>query len=117
MISADTLRHSRGKFYQWNNKDNDISDSEVEQQMAKPSGQMGIASCGRSDSSSGTEGSYDIYDGDAKVCHIYWSCPWGSQTNTFTVSEVDDNYMVQATDQNMDSGAIGTVNIKVAKSG
>ena len=80
-----------------------------------PKADGGIASCGRSDASSGTEGSYDIYDGDSRVCSIYWNCPWGSKTNAFTVSNIPEDYMVQATGQNLDSGALGTVSIKVAK--
>merc|ERR1711879_1096303 len=35
-----------------------------------------VSSCGRSDSASGTEGKFDIYDGDNRVCTVYWSCPW-----------------------------------------
>ncbi|KAK0707762.1 hypothetical protein B0H67DRAFT_647908 [Lasiosphaeris hirsuta] len=57
-------------------------------------GKIAIASCGRSDASSGTEGSYDIYDGETKT---------------------SDDYVVQATGQNIDSGALGSVTIKVVK--
>ncbi|KAK0710131.1 aegerolysin type hemolysin, partial [Lasiosphaeria miniovina] len=65
----------QGKFYQWDNKDHELSAADVSKQVAGPSGKIDIASCGRSDASSGTEGDYDIYEGDTKVCHIYWTAP------------------------------------------
>ncbi|KAH8911160.1 Asp hemolysin [Coniochaeta sp. PMI_546] len=106
---------SWGKFYQWDNKDKEISSGDVDNLSAQPSGNLGIASCGREDASSGTEGGYDIYDGTTKVCHISWDCPWGSKTNTFDVSDINDNYIVQATGANLYGGAIGTVTTKVVK--
>ena len=114
-LTLSSSPYPRGKFYKWDNKDNEISAGEVAKQTAGPGGNIDIASCGRSDASSGTEGSYNIYDGDTKICRVYWNCPWGSKTNTFTVSEQNDGYMVQATGQNIDSGALGTVTVKVVK--
>ncbi|KAK3361543.1 pleurotolysin A [Lasiosphaeria ovina] len=102
-----------GKLYQWDNKDQELSSADVTKQVAGPLGKIEIASCGRSGASSGTEGNYDIYNGDTRVCHIYWDCPWGKKANTFTVSNVNDNFVVQATGQNPSSGASGTVTIKV----
>lgn len=78
-------------------------------------GEMGVASCGRSDSASGTEGYFDVYDGDTHVCHVYWDCPWGSKTNKFQVTDVSDDYGVTPAGANLDSGAVGTVTIKIGK--
>ncbi|RGP64278.1 aegerolysin family [Fusarium sporotrichioides] len=114
-ISIRNVNLNWGKFYQWDNKDNEISVDAVKQIVIASGKTAGVASCGRSDASSGTEGSFDLYDGDTKICNIYWDCPWGSKTNTFTVGSVDDDYIVQATGANLNSGAIGTVNVKVAK--
>ncbi|KAG8673810.1 hypothetical protein FPOAC2_07281 [Fusarium poae] len=114
-ISLKNVSLNWGKFYQWDNKDQEISTDDVQKVVIPSNKSAGVASCGRSDASSGTEGSFDLYDGDNKICNIYWDCPWGSKTNTFTVGSVDDDYMVQATGANLDSGAIGTVTVKVAK--
>ncbi|GKU08627.1 asp-hemolysin [Fusarium langsethiae] len=114
-ISIRNVNLNWGKFYQWDNKDNEISVDAVKKIVIASSKTAGVASCGRSDASSGTEGSFDLYDSDTKICNIYWDCPWGSKTNTFTVGSFDDDYMVQATGANLNSGAIGTVNVKVAK--
>jgi hypothetical protein len=108
---------TRGKFYKWDNKDNEISTSDVDKQVATQSKDGDVAACGRSDASSGTEGSLDLYDGDVKVCHIAWDCPWGSKTNIFNTSDIDNAYLVQHTGANLDGGAIGTVTVKVAKIG
>ncbi|KAI0025421.1 aegerolysin type hemolysin [Xylariomycetidae sp. FL0641] len=104
-----------GKFYKWSNKDDEVSVADTEGKTISAGSDGGIASCGRSDASSGCEGSYDLYNGETKVCHVYFSCPWGSKTNTLNVTEIPDSYIVQASGQNLDSGALGSVNIKVAK--
>ncbi|KAM5350786.1 hypothetical protein ACJ41O_007291 [Fusarium nematophilum] len=108
------LKLSWGKFYQYDNKDTEVSSSTVGSTTIAPGNSAGIASCGRADAASGTEGSFDLYNGNVKVCNIYWDCPWGKKTNTFTVSAINDDYIVQATGANINSGALGNVTIKVA---
>ncbi|OYY23501.1 MAG: hypothetical protein B7Y65_03535 [Azorhizobium sp. 35-67-15] len=39
---------------------------------------------GRENASSGTEGSFDLYDGEMNIGNYYWDCPWGRKTNTST---------------------------------
>ncbi|KAG5660805.1 hypothetical protein KAF25_002448 [Fusarium avenaceum] len=114
-ISIKNVNLNWGKFFKYNNKDDEISTDEIKKIVIASNKSAGIASCGRSDASSGTECNLDLYDGDVKICHIYWNCPWGSKTNTFTVNDVDDNYIVQQTGANLDSGALGNVTVKVAK--
>ncbi|KAH7326019.1 aegerolysin type hemolysin [Stachybotrys elegans] len=116
-ISVQDSKVMWGKFYKWDNKDNEISGGDVEKETAGEGAEASIASCGRSDASSGTEGVFDLYDGSTKICHVYWNCPWGSKTNTFTVSDINNNYMVQHTGASLDSGALGTVTVKVVKLG
>jgi hypothetical protein len=55
-----------------------------------------------------------VDDSGTNVCRIYWNCPWGTKTNTFTVDKNNNDYDVQATGANPDRGAIGTVTVKVA---
>jgi len=81
-----------------------------------------ISSCGRSDSASGTEGSFyicidgkDDLDPDHKVCKIYWDCPWGSKTNTWGASDYDsDKYVVGVCGGSSYGGAIGNLSVVVA---
>ena len=44
---------------------------------------------------SGTEGSYDIYHGDAQVCHVYWCAPYLSGKKAFEISSVNGDYEVE----------------------
>lgn len=113
---ANTHDTIRGKFFEWSNKDHEISSAEVESKSAGANGgEVGVASCGRSDASSGTEGSFDVYDGDTHVCHIYWDCPWGSKHNKFEITNINDDYGASYDGASLDSGAIGTVTVKIGK--
>jgi hypothetical protein len=109
------LIYLRGKFYQYDNKDEEVSRDTVQNISISSGNSAGIASCGRSDSPSGTEGSFELWVGNTKICKIYWDCPWGSKRNTFTVSEVNDEYLVEATGANIDSGALGNVTVKIGR--
>jgi hypothetical protein len=104
----------RGKFYEWDNKDHEISPAQVDSLVIAQGDTKEIAACGRSDAASGTEGTVDLYQGGTKVCQLYWNCPWGSKTNTFTVRDTNPSWIVSATGANTDGGALGTVEVKVA---
>ena len=68
-------------------KDYEISVGDIENATILPGENFMISSCGRSDSASGTEGEFEIYeDGGGKVRHFYWSCPWGSKINTWRIT-------------------------------
>ncbi|KAI6779041.1 uncharacterized protein J7T54_008259 [Emericellopsis cladophorae] len=104
-----------GKFFAYDNKDREISVEQVQKTSIKPGNQAGFAACGRSDASSGTEGSFELWDGETKICKVYWDCPWGSKTKTFTVSELNDDYAVEARGANLDSVALGNVTMRINK--
>lgn len=57
----------------------------------------------------------DVYDGETKVCTIYWSCPWGSKSNDFQIRDRNEDYGVSVGDWNNDSGALGTVEVDITK--
>ncbi len=111
-----------GKFYQWDNKDKEVSNStidEIELEKGKTYPQE-ISTCGRENSSSGTEGYFYLYtnkerkDADA-ICKIYWDCPWGSKTNTWKASDYDpDKYIVSFQGGSQYGGAIGTLTLTIA---
>ncbi|OUC50242.1 hemolysin, partial [Eggerthia catenaformis] len=74
-----------GKFYRYTNKDDEISTEEVSSMNVQAGSPQWIASCGRENASSGTQGSFDCYDGNTKMGTFSWDDPWKSgATNTWS---------------------------------
>ncbi len=113
-IQVKNAKLAWGKFYE-GNKDNEISTDQVNKLVITSGNSVQIASCGREDSASGTEGSFDLYHDDIKIGTYYWECPWGSKTNisTWTPNDVAE-YITQVSGGNLDSGALGNITIKCA---
>lgn len=107
--------HPDGKFYESGNKDKEIQPSAIDNQSISAGNNSTINACGRSDAAVGTDGSFDIYDGNTLVGSYSWSCPWGSKANTSTWSPHNDNYVGQQTGANLDSGALGNISLKIVK--
>lgn len=101
-----------GKLYS-GTKDNEVQLDKVNGVTIKAGDSFTISACGREDSPSGTEGSFDLYDGDVHVGSYYWDCPWGSKSNSSTWTPGSDNYIGQQTGANLDSGALGNVTLKI----
>ncbi|KAK1752929.1 aegerolysin family [Echria macrotheca] len=114
-INVQNAHLDWGKFYEWDNKDHEISPTEVDSVVIGPGETGDVAACGRSDAASGTEGHVDLYYGNTKICELYWDCPWGSKKNTFSVKEVNEKWTVSATGASLNSGALGTVEVKVSR--
>jgi hypothetical protein len=115
-LSIKNAQLAWGKFYQYNDKDREVSSDDVNKIQIASGNVAVIASCGREDAASGTEGSFDLYDGEVNVGTYYWDCPWGSKTNTSTwTPSLNENYVTQVTGANLDSGALGNVTIKCVK--
>ncbi|CAG5166094.1 uncharacterized protein ALTATR162_LOCUS6883 [Alternaria atra] len=106
-----------GKFHRNGNKDAEISASEVNKLSISAGESIKISSCGRSDSASGTEGKVGVYDGDTRVCTIYWSCPWGSKSNNFQIQDRNKDYGITLGDWNQDSGSLGEVDVDISRKG
>ena len=100
-----------GKFYQWDDKDDEISASEINKIELNQGTYYNnvISSCGRENATSGTEGSFDMYNGDTRVATFYWDCPWGSKTNYWEVKNLNEDYYYRPGGGSKDSGAIGTL--------
>ena len=82
-----------GKFYNYPNKDNEISAGQVSEMNVTANNPQWIASCGRENASSGTQGSFDCYDGNKKMGTFVWDDPWASgATNTFAFHPASDAY-------------------------
>jgi len=105
-----------GKFHQTGNKEVEISPDDINKITIEPKRETVINSCGRSDAGSGTEGNFDIFDGDIKVGNYYWECPWGSKKNTSRwTPDSSEGYVTQVTGGSLDSGALGNITIKCVK--
>ncbi|GAA3563392.1 MULTISPECIES: aegerolysin family protein [Marinobacter] len=109
-VTIKNVTSDWGKFYS-GSKDNEVSPEDIEGKVIKAGEKFTISSCGRSDSASGTEGSFDLYHGSSHVGNYYWDCPWGSKTNTSTWTADNSEYITQVTGGNLDSGAIGNVQL------
>lgn len=115
-IVLKNVVHQWGKFYSPNNKDNEISESDLDGKVITDGNSFKFGACGRESAAAGTEGSFDIYDGNTLVASYHWDCPWGSKTNHSNLTMHDsDDYIVQVTGANIDSGALGNVFIKIGK--
>lgn len=116
-ISIKNATLAWGKFFQNPDKDKELT-TDVINKITIPSGtSANVASCGREDAASGTEGSFDLYDGTTKIGTFYWDCPWGSKANiwSWTPNSAVSNYVTQATGFNLDSGALGNGTITCVK--
>ncbi|MGH1517887.1 aegerolysin family protein [Chryseobacterium sp. JK1] len=108
---------SWGKFYEQGNKDKEISTADINKITVESGKNASICSCGRSDASSGTEGSFELYNGDTKIGKFNWDCPWGKKDNSFNWNQdaSKDSYFSSREGGNTNSGAIGNVTITCIK--
>lgn len=109
-ILADWIYLIRGKFYQYNNKDIELSTSQVNGTRILPGVNTVIAACGRKSSPSGTEGRFSVFDGNTRIFEIYFDVPWGASDNQFRIENRHPNYHVSQLPPVIERrGAIGTV--------
>ena len=104
-----------GKFYDFPDKDKEVSTKSVNDQSIPGKDTFGFAACGRENSSSGTEGQIDIMEGDKRIFQLYWSCPW-SGSNQLYYRYVAKNWYPFLPSIST-AGAIGTVTIKIIYQG
>jgi hypothetical protein len=82
--------------------------------FSSPSG-ADIFSCGKKDTMSGTEGSFDLIDQSSGtlICSLHWNCPHQSSpgyTNSVKALSRNDGYVV-AIGSYPEKGALGKVNV------
>ncbi len=93
-------------------KDKEIDPSAVNNYVIQPGESLQINACGRESSPSGTTGDFDLVDttaGGKVIRHFYWDCPWGSSTNTWTISASNSGWMVESEGANLSGGALGSI--------
>lgn len=101
-----------GKFYRYTNKDDEISTEEVSSMNVQAGSPQWIASCGRENASSGTQGSFDCYDGNTKMGTFSWDDPWKSgATNTWSFTPASADYAGITSGGNATGTDIGEVTL------
>ncbi|QEZ70819.1 hypothetical protein D4A35_17950 (plasmid) [Paraclostridium bifermentans] len=105
-----------GKFHDPNNKDIPISPEDISKINIEKHDTAIIASSGKENTASGTEGVFYICDeNEDKIAAIYWDCPW-SGSNKLTIDKYNTKFAIeQSPTMISSSGAIGDVNLKVSK--
>jgi hypothetical protein len=118
ILSIKNSKLKWGKFYYPPNKSKEIKPATIDQTVIPIGITATIGTCGRSQSWSGTEGSFDLYDGATKIGMYYWNVPFGSNTNASQFT-ADDNsagkYLTEVTGGNIQGGALGDVFIVSGK--
>ncbi|EFY89875.1 hypothetical protein J3459_009877 [Metarhizium acridum] len=107
-----------GKFHKDGDKDTEITAEDVNKIFAPPGKRCFVSACGREHSPSGTEGDIDLFEGNTKICKVYWECPWGSPNNIMRILDYDpatSNYAVVLGPWNSSGGALGKVDITISK--
>lgn len=108
---------SYGKFHTPGNKDNELSESEINGVVIKSGTSARIAACGRENASAGTEGKFDIYHNDKWLATYKWDCPW-SGSNSHSLNVVNDKiYQIDKEGGNIHDGALGNIRIVCIKIG
>ena len=115
---------SWGKFYKQTNKDDELTNEQINAITIVTGRDAYICSCGRESAASGTEGSFDIYDAagpkdangnpTAKVTHVKWVCPWAGD-NSRSHEQDHDGYGVTMTGGESKDGSIGEVTLSIVK--
>ncbi|CAI6091149.1 unnamed protein product [Clonostachys chloroleuca] len=78
-LSKLTLVTFRGKWYDVPNKDQELSSATINSKKVPDKGILDIGSCGRQNSPSGCNGSFDVKDKNNKqVCKIRFAVPYGA---------------------------------------
>ncbi|OQE46744.1 hypothetical protein PENCOP_c001G09012 [Penicillium coprophilum] len=107
-----------GKFYNAPNKDNEILPRDMESLEIKDNEHLLIHTCGRDQELAGTTGTIDLDDiDDQYIATLYWNVPFGSKTNTFSVSGPGrrSQYIVAADGYNRSGTGLGTADVEVTK--
>ncbi|KAJ5180528.1 hypothetical protein N7492_003738 [Penicillium capsulatum] len=107
-----------GKFYDAPDKDKEILPRDIEGLEIKDNEHLLIHICGRDQELSGTTGTIDLDDvEDQYIATLYWDVPFGSKTNTFSVSGPGrrSKYIIAADGYNRSGTGLGTADVEVTK--
>ncbi|KAH7306558.1 hypothetical protein KP509_22G019000 [Ceratopteris richardii] len=80
-----------GKWYDYPDKDREVAAPNG--QAIAPGSILYVAACGRENSPSGTEGTFEIWSSTSKVAHVYFDCPW-SGSNKLEINRFSTQYLL-----------------------
>lgn len=106
-----------GKFVHNEDKNVEIPAHSLESNLILAGETVTISSSSEKNSTSGTEGVIDLFDGDVLFAQLYWNCPFKNEENeenAFEVRRLDSEhgYIVNVGDVNR-IGALGIINVEV----
>ncbi|KAE8355388.1 aegerolysin type hemolysin [Aspergillus coremiiformis] len=86
-LVIDDIKLVWGKIYaEGNPNGDDVPISDVNGTEIKPGKHYIFRSCGRANSSSGTEGNFNLKSNGTVDKNVYWDSPWGVGANKLAVS-------------------------------
>ena len=104
-----------GKFYEAGNKNAEIEPSKINGYIIDSGKSYKISSCGRSNASSGTQGSFALYHGDTYIGTYSWDCPWSGKNSDSLNCTSNTEYSLSKTDGNYSDGALGNIKLTCIK--
>ena len=111
-----------GKIHEYGNFDKELPASDYMNKNIRSGRSMYIHLAGRSNSPSGTEGSFEIFDGDVKIGKFQWECPYkGDNSIKWNYAAMDgdnyaeENYKVSTLWHNKTGGALENVTVICTK--
>lgn len=117
-IGAAVIRNTKirlGKFYRVN-KDTEVPPKEIDLMNIYAGSPVIVSACGWENSASGTQGSFDIFDGAAKMGTFWWDAPWApGAANTWGFNPASDVYVGQVTGGHSSAPEIGSVKLRLTK--
>lgn len=105
-----------GKYYNYPDKSQEIQPSDIEGIRIPVGSTVVVAACGRANSPSGTDGSFDVYDGITLAASIKFNAP-DSGSNEFSLNCMDPyvgNYKPTPIPQGK-GNTLGDVYVKLIK--
>ncbi|TFK80440.1 pleurotolysin A [Polyporus arcularius HHB13444] len=113
-IRLQALYLTDGKLFANGDKGKEFSTTQFNGYILHPGDEVQINACGREDSASGTTGWFDLIDctNERRIRQFHWDCPWGSSTNTWTITDPNETWMVETKGANFVDGALGSIFIE-----
>ncbi|ADB42080.1 aegerolysin family protein [Spirosoma linguale] len=116
-IKIKNIKLNWGKFYEGPNQDIEITAPVLSDAVIKSGEKYTVWSCGRDGASSGTEGSFELYDGDTQVARFGWICPWSGANSCSLIPGEQENKLYKTARQwsGLTSGPLGTITLSCVK--
>ncbi|KKK12680.1 hypothetical protein P175DRAFT_0502518 [Aspergillus ochraceoroseus IBT 24754] len=99
-----------GKFHNPDDQAKSMTENEVDKLVIPANGIGEVCARGRR----GSEGWMDLFDGDSKICELYWDNRSSSSANTFEVVDGNKDYKIECSGWSPAAGPLGHVFIDIS---